>query len=131
MSDATNPMPNRRRRLKRWSVLLGLVLLIAVGVVAALPWLLSTPAGNRLIGNGLAKAFARERFSRGVSAIQNGEVMLRVLFLIGARGGGGRLDDRFEIGANLDAAVERFVNRLSQRHPTNHCHRAWKRFIRR
>jgi hypothetical protein len=52
--------PQRRRR-RRWPWVVGTVLLLAALLIGSLPWLLNTPAGNRLVAKHVAQAFAPGR----------------------------------------------------------------------
>lgn len=56
--ETPRPAP---RRLRRWALVVGIIVVVMVAFVALLPRLLSTRAGNRLIAGQLARAFAPGR----------------------------------------------------------------------
>jgi hypothetical protein len=58
-TDLPKPVSVKRRR--RWPILVGLFVLMLAGGLFAIPWLLNTKAGNRLVAGRLAKAFAPGR----------------------------------------------------------------------
>ena len=57
--------PSRRPRRRRWFLIAGLSLLIPTQLVAFLPWLLNTQAGNRFTERRLTRAFAPGRVRIG------------------------------------------------------------------
>jgi hypothetical protein len=58
MDMPAEPAQPKRRRRRRWPLILGIIVLIPTLLIAMAPRLLSTPAGNRLVGSRLNQLFA-------------------------------------------------------------------------
>jgi hypothetical protein len=58
MDKPAEPARPKKRRRKRWALIVGSLLLIPVILIAMAPRLLSTPEGNQFVGSRLSKIFA-------------------------------------------------------------------------